>query len=156
MKHLGRFGLWQATDGVSSIEFAIVGSFLTFLLLGTLDFGMLFFQEMQIANAAQAGADYAMAHAYNATNVTSAAQGATNLSAVTVNPSTMLCGCPGTSGISSASCGAACPGAGTGTATGYVRVQANVSYRTVFPWFSTNPVTLSSTAYAICQNTTCS
>ena len=32
MKHLRRFRLWQATDGVSSIEFAIVGSFLTFLL----------------------------------------------------------------------------------------------------------------------------
>ena len=156
MKSLRRFGLWQATDGVSSIEFAIVGSFLMFLLLGTLDFGMVFFQEMQIANAAQAGADYAMAHAYNATNVTSAAQGATNLTGVTVNPSTMLCGCPGSSGVTSATCGSACPGANTGTATGYVKVQTTVSYRTVFPWFSSDPVSLTATAYAICQNTTCS
>ena len=98
MRRLQQFGLWRATEGVSSIEFAIVGAFLTFLLLGTLDFGMVFFEKMQLANAAQAGADYAMTHAYNSTNVTSAAQGATNLSSVTVNPSTMLCGCPSASG----------------------------------------------------------
>src|SRR5437764_9546401 len=157
MKHPQLFGLWRATEGSGSIEFAIVGTFLTLLLLGTLDFGMVFFQEMQIANAAQAGADYVMGRAYNATNVTSAAQGATNLTGVTVAPSTLLCGCPSTTGgVSSATCGTACPAANSGTATGYVKVQATVSYRTVFPWFSSNPVTLTSTAYAICQNTTCS
>src|SRR5438105_14897007 len=109
MKHFRRFGLWQAADGVSSIEFALVGTFLTFLLLGTLDFGMVFFQEMQIANAAQAGADYAMGRAYDSTKITSAAQGATNLSGVSVNPSTILCGCPGSSGITTATCGSVCP-----------------------------------------------
>lgn len=157
MTRLQRFRLWRATDGISSIEFALVGSFLTFLLLGTLDFGMLFFEQMQLANAAQAGADYAMMNAYNATNVTSAAQGATNLSGVSVNPSKMLCGCPSASGgVSSATCGTSCPGTNAGTATGYVKVQTSVTYRTVFPWFSSNPVTLTTTAYAICQNTTCS
>ena len=157
MQHLRRFRLWRATDGASSIEFALIGTFLTFLLLGTLDFGMVFFQQMQVANAAQAGADYVMGRAYNATSVTSAAQGATNLTGVTVNPSTVLCGCPSASGgVSSATCGSSCPGANAGLATGYVKVQTSVSYRTVFPWFATNPVTLSSTAYAICQHTTCS
>ena len=157
MKRLRRFRLWQAVDGVSSIEFAIVGTFLTFLLLGTLDFGMVFFHKMQLANAAQAGADYAMMHAYSSTAVTSAAQNATNLSGVTVNPSTILCGCPSASGgVSSATCGTSCPGANAGTATGYVKVNTTATYRTVFPWFSSNPVTLGATAYAICQNTTCS
>ena len=157
MSDLRRFRLWRATEGVSSIEFALVGAFLAFLALGTLDFGMLFFKQMQLANAAQAGADFAMMHAYDSTKVTSAAQNATNLSGVTVNPSTMLCGCPSASGgVSSATCGASCPGSNAGTATGYVKVQATVSYRTVFPWFSSNPVSLTAAAYAICQNTTCS
>lgn len=150
-----RSSLWAATDGASAIEFAVVGAFLSTLILGILDFGMLFFQQMQVATAAQAGANYAMGKAYNSTNVTNAANNATGLTGITVTASTVLCGCPSTTGISSATCGSPCANSAA-TATGYVKIQTQVNYKTIFPWPGlSNPVTLSGTAYAICQNTSC-
>ncbi len=50
--------LVQATDGVATIEAAIVMSLLLMILLGTLEFGLLFSAKYAITNAAREGARY--------------------------------------------------------------------------------------------------
>ena len=129
-------GLWGASAGVSAIEFAMVAGILSVLLLGIVDFGRGFWEQMQVGEAARAGAAYAANEGfagYNSTNIQSAATGATSLSGVQATPSSPFCGCPSvSSGITTSTCGAAC--ASGGTAGHYVTVTAQASFATLFTW----------------------
>jgi Flp pilus assembly protein TadG len=137
--------LWRAEDGVGAIEFAFVAGILSILLLGICDFGLGFWEKMQVANAARAGAEFAVRNGYNSTNIQTAVTNATNLSGVQANPApAQTCGCPdAATGVSTATCGATCPN-GT-TAGSYVTVNAQVSYSTIFAWPGiSSPLTLAS------------
>jgi Flp pilus assembly protein TadG len=46
--------------GTAAIEFAAVASFLSFLLLGLTDFGVGYWEKIEVGNAARAGAEYAV------------------------------------------------------------------------------------------------
>src|SRR5215470_10363377 len=59
--------LLAAVDGVSTIEFAVTASMLGTLAIGMLDFGMGLWQQMQVGNAARAGAQYASIKGYDST-----------------------------------------------------------------------------------------
>ena len=125
--------LWAASDGMGAIEFGFVAPVLLALTLGILDFGMAFWQQMEIANAADAGAQWGMDNVYNASSITSVVQNATGLSIASgnVTPSNP-CGCPTTTGVSTYSCGSTCP---DGTAPQpYIVVSAHVCYATLFSW----------------------
>jgi len=161
-----RFRLWRAEEGVSAVEFAFVAAALSWLILGVLDFGMIYWDQTQVSIAAQAGADYAAGNpaadttapptaiptSYS-TNIQSAVTGATSLATVSASPAPYhTCGCPtATGGIASFSCASNCD---TGGAAGtYVVVSATGSYSSIFPWFSNCPasgqcsVSLAATAF---------
>ena len=151
--------LAKAEEGVSTIEFAFVATALCALLLGIPDFGLGFWKQMEISNAADAGANYVMANGYTSTSsdaVSSAVNNATNLSGVTPN-SSQVCGCPTSSGVklgtgTPPACGASCSGVtgGSGTSLPYVTVTASVSYSTIFAWPGvSSPMTLTATAIAL-------
>ena len=161
MKPAQRPNLARADGGVAAIEFAAVAGALCVLLLGVLDFGLGFWEQMQVTHAANAGADYVMASGYSSstgsTNVQTAATNATNLTGLTVN-SNSVCGCPTSTGVKTGTglgtyptCGQTCTGVsgGSGNSLPYVTVNASVSYSTIFSWPGiSNPVTLSAVAIA--------
>lgn len=118
--------------GTAAVEFAIIGTMLTFLLLGAADFGIGYWQYIQVGNAARAGAEYAANNGWNQTAIQGAVTNATALGSVTATPApTQFCGCPdASSGITSKTCGAHCPHGGT--AGTYVTVNAQATYATLF------------------------
>jgi Flp pilus assembly protein TadG len=129
------FRLWRSREGLGAIELGFIAPVLLALLLGVLDFGMAFWQQMEIANAADAGAQWGMGNAYNGSSITTVAQSATNLSSVNVS-STNPCGCASNTGVSSGygtppSC-TACPDGST--AQTYIVVNTRICYSTLFHW----------------------
>jgi Flp pilus assembly protein TadG len=129
--------------GTAAIEFGLIASFLCFLLLGLTDFGMGYWEKMQVGNAARAGGEYAISIGWNPSNITTAVTNATGLSSITATPApTQTYGCPSASaGITAATNGSSCPGGGT--AGTYVTVNAKASYSTAFTYPGiANPPTL--------------
>jgi Flp pilus assembly protein TadG len=140
--------LGPADGGMSTIEFALVSSLLASLAVGVLDFGTGLLEQMEVGNAARAGADYAQVNAYNSSNITSAVQNATRLSVeVPTGTPLQFYGCPDvSSGISSVSVGTTCPST-SATAGRYVTVSAQTSYSTIFTYPGIpNPLTLTASA----------
>jgi Flp pilus assembly protein TadG len=121
--------------GVSTIEFAFVVSFLCLLAVGVVDFGMGLWEQMQVGNAARAGAEYAAANGWTSNspgNIETEATSATGLSSISATASES-CGCPNAStGITSATCGSSC--ASGGTAGTYVTVTASATYSTIITY----------------------
>jgi Flp pilus assembly protein TadG len=131
--------LWAASDGLGAIEFGFIAPFLLLMLLGVLDFGMAFWQQMEIANAADAGAQWGMTNTYDQDKIRTVARSATNLTGTTISPSN-TCGCVNsatntiTTGYGSPGSCSACPtGSVSSTASNYIVVNANVCYKPVFP-----------------------
>jgi len=130
------FGRELGTAGAAAVEFAILSSLLVLMMVAVIDLGMGLYRGIQVRNAAQAGAAYAMAKGYNASSMTSAILNATSFSQVSASPApTQFCGCPTTAGITTATCGSAC--AGGSTAGTYVTASATGSYTTLmrYPLF---------------------
>ncbi|MGF6305962.1 Flp pilus assembly protein TadG [Bradyrhizobium sp. i1.8.4] len=116
--------------GVAAIEFGIMIPLLSLMVVSVTDIGLALFRKMQVENAAQAGAQYAIVRGFDAAGVTSAVTAATNSTAITASPKPyQFCGCPTSTGISTVSCGAVCPsGAQAGT---YAMVSAQGTYYTL-------------------------
>jgi Flp pilus assembly protein TadG len=142
--------LWAAQDGVSAIEFAFISGILSILILGICDFGVGFWEQMQVSNAALAGAQFALKNGYDSSNIQTAVLNSTNLGGMQASPDPVqVCGCPDTTnGVTvetgtPPTCTFVCPdGSIAGT---FVTVSAQVSYRTLFAWpLITNPMTLAS------------
>ena len=93
--------------GVTAIEFAIIGPILIGMFISIVDLGLGLYNQIQLANAAQAGADYAMQKGYDATAMTTVAQAATRLTGLTVTTS-QFCGCPSSTGVTVTSCSSNC------------------------------------------------
>jgi Flp pilus assembly protein TadG len=128
--------LWRATEGLGAVELGFIAPVLLTLLLGIIDFGMAFWEQMQIANAADAGAQWGMANTYDSTSISTVAQSATNLGNSVNVSSTNPCGCASNSGVTSGygtppNC-SACPD-GT-TAQSYIVVTTQICYTTLFQW----------------------
>ena len=119
--------------GVASIELAIIAPTLLLFLVCTLDLGLGLYRGMRVQNAAQAGIQYAVAHGFKPDSISSAVTNATSLADISVDPApSQFCGCPGSTGITAAACGATCP-SGLQAAT-YVKVSARATYNTLFPY----------------------
>ena len=83
----------DGTEGAALVEFTIFAPLLVVMSIYTMDFGLYFFNNLEIQNAAQAGAQWAIANRnYNSSDIATAAKNATNFTAVTVN-SSQFCGC---------------------------------------------------------------
>ncbi len=125
--------LWAARDGLGAVEFGFIAPFLLTLLLGVIDFGMAYWRQMEIANAADAGAQWGMSNAYNIDSIRTVARSATNLatSDVNVEPSNP-CGCASDSGVTVYSCSGLCPD--SSAPKPYIIVNARICHSTLFTW----------------------
>lgn len=123
----------REAEGVAAIEFAVIVPVLIVLMVCTVEFGLAFHHRMQVHNAAQAGAQYAMVRGFNASAITSAVLNATSYAEISATPApTQFCGCATEAGVTETACGTPCPG---GTTPGsYVRVSAHAVHRTLVPY----------------------
>jgi Flp pilus assembly protein TadG len=100
-----RLAIWRAirtilvgeegTSGAALLEFTLFAPLLVIMSIYTMDFGLFFFNKIEIQNAAQAGAHWALANGiYNSGDIQTAAKNATPLPAsqITVT-SNQFCGC---------------------------------------------------------------
>ena len=53
---------WSETNGAALVEFTIFAPLLVVTSIYTMDFGLLFYNKMEVQNAAQAGVDWAIAN----------------------------------------------------------------------------------------------
>ena len=81
-------------SGASAIEFAMIGAFLSIVLLNVIDIGLFYYNKMEITSAVRAGAQYALVNedATDATIIT-VVENATNMTGINVVVNTELCGC---------------------------------------------------------------
>jgi Flp pilus assembly protein TadG len=134
-----------AIAGVAAIELALVSPLVLTGVLGAGEVGMTIFRQTQVSFAAQAGADYALAHGFNATNVSNAIVNATTYTAIAATPAPgQFCGCPTASGVSvggAPPCSATCSGGFT--AGTYVTASSQAQFSPIIPnpW-QTSTVTL--------------
>ena len=127
-------GVFANRSGVSAVEFALAVPLLVTILTLLVDFGMGFYEKMQVEDAAQAGAQYALLHGWNSQSIQDAVTNATRLSGVSASPApTQTCGCPSGSAITTVTdCTAACSnGLTPGT---YVTVNAQATYTPLFAY----------------------
>jgi Flp pilus assembly protein TadG len=118
------------TRGAAAIEFGFMIPLFSLMVVSVTDIGLAVYRKMQVENAAQAGAQYAIARGFNITGISNAVTSATNSSAVSASPPPIeYCGCPTSTGVSSVSCGTVCSGgAVAGT---YAKVSAQATYYTL-------------------------
>jgi Flp pilus assembly protein TadG len=148
LRHIAGFA--RGREGTAAVEFSVAAPILVVIFIPLIDIGMAVYQQMQVQDAAQAGAQYAMAHGWNSSAIVSAVTSATPLS-VSASPSpAKSCGCPASSSVSAASCGSTCPdGQTAGT---YVTVGAQATYVPLLPYpLMGSSVTLSAQATARIQ-----
>jgi len=112
--------------GIAAIEFAVMAPLLLALILSIIELGLATRDSMRAQSAAATGAYYAMQKGFNATNISSAVVNGTGAVGLSASPApTLFCGCPTTTGISTATCGAICTGGIP--ARQYVKVNASIS-----------------------------
>jgi Flp pilus assembly protein TadG len=118
------------TEALAGIEFGLLVPILLMLTVCTVDLGIAAYDVMQVENAAQAGGEYATVHGYNVTSISNAITSATTLSGLTASPApTEFCGCPSSSGITTATCNSTCS---DGSIAGvYVAASATATYTTL-------------------------
>jgi len=118
--------------GNAAIELALLATPLMLLAIGTADYGLGVYQQMEVQNAAQAGAEYARKHGFSATGISSAITAATPLTVTATPAPAQSCGCPSGTAITPATCGTTCA---SGLAAGtYVTVGAQAIYTTLVPY----------------------
>jgi Flp pilus assembly protein TadG len=121
------------TSGVAAIEFGIIVPILVLMVVATADIGMGFYRKMQVEDAAQAGAAWAIKNGFDANAISNAVTSATSAPAISVSPTPVqFCGCASGSSISTVTCGTTCSGgalAGT-----YTTVSAQMAYNTILPY----------------------
>jgi Flp pilus assembly protein TadG len=123
----------NCTEGVAAIELGLILPVLVVAFIGTLDLGIGIYRKMQVQNAAQAGAAYALTHGFIPNAIKTATTGATSYTAVAATPDPVqFCGCASASGVSSATCGSTC--AGGAQAGTYVTVSAQATYAPLIPY----------------------
>ena len=113
--------------GVAAVEFALATPLLATILTVLVDFGFGFYEKMQVEDAAQAGAQYALLYGWDSTAIQNAVTNATPLSGLSATPApTKTCGCPSGTSVTAATCGATCSnGLSAGT---YVTISAQATY----------------------------
>ena len=116
------------TDAASAVEFAILVPVLTLMVIAISDIGFAVYRKIQVEDAAQAGAQWAVRNGFDSNGISNAVTSATN-SPITASPAPQeFCGCATGSSVSVATCGAPCPGgAKAGT---YATVSSQLVFNT--------------------------
>lgn len=133
MKTMRWAHLWRERSGLGAIEFGFIAPVLATMLLGVIDFGMAFWEQMEVANAADAGAQWGMSNSFDSSSITSVVKGSTNLSIADSHISaTNPYGCPTTTGVTTYASSTTCPDGSTSKQ--YIVVTASICYATIFSW----------------------
>jgi Flp pilus assembly protein TadG len=123
----------RCTQGAAAAELGLIAPLMLLMGVGIFDFGEAIFTDMEVQNAAQAGAQYAVANGFDAKAVSAAVQATTNFTSVSATPApNQFCGCATNSGVNELSCNSTCTG-GSSPGT-YVTVSALGSYTTMIPY----------------------
>lgn len=121
-----------AEAGNAAVEFALCSTLLMTMLIPVVDLGMAFYQQMQVQTAAEAGAQYAMAHGWDSTAISNAITASTPLSVSASPAPAETCGCPNGSAVAAATCSTYCP---NGDLAGkYVTASAQLTYSPIVPY----------------------
>lgn len=125
--------LASAADGSAAIELAVGAPMLALILSALVDVGQGFYQLIQVQNAAQAGAQYALRHGWDSASIQNAVLAATTLATISASPvPSQSCGCPAGNAITTVACGSSCS---DGTKAGtYVTVNARSPYTPMLPF----------------------
>jgi Flp pilus assembly protein TadG len=116
-------------SGAAMVEFTIFGPMLVAMAIYTMDYGLITFNRMEVQNAAQAGAQYAVVNnTYDSTAISTAVTGATKFTAVAAT-SSQFCGCPAATKVTV--CSASCDTCSTGTCA--INVQGHYVTVTATP-----------------------
>jgi Flp pilus assembly protein TadG len=126
----------RSAGGNAAVEFALAAPVLVGLLVPLADLGIAYSRQIQVQQAAQAGAQYAVFHPWNSTSpatISNVVTAATGLSGVAASPAPKeFCGCPSGSAIAAAACASTCP---DGQPPGYfVTVSARTIYSPPLPY----------------------
>jgi Flp pilus assembly protein TadG len=123
----------ESLSGAAAIEFGVVAAILMLMSVALTDVGMGFYRKMQVQNAAQAGARYAMRYGFLSSLIQNAVTAATPNGDIAATPApTQFCGCPTASGIAVSDCTSTCTDGGA--AGSYVSVSAQTSYSTILSY----------------------
>jgi len=76
----------RCTSGVAAVEFALISPLLAFMVIATVDIGMGIYRQMQVENATQAGAQWAIKNGYDSTSISNAVTSATSAPGISVSP----------------------------------------------------------------------
>ena len=147
-------------DGIAGsalVEFTLVAPLLVVWSIYTMDFGLRFYRQMQVQNAAQAGVDWAIAnHVFNATAITQAV----NNSYYNTDPNFTIsvstgypierCGCPSSTGVTFTlnTAPAPCPVCGGSVGGLYVTVQTQATWTSFIQYGLFPSATYTLTAHA--------
>ncbi|HTY69287.1 MAG TPA: TadE/TadG family type IV pilus assembly protein [Alphaproteobacteria bacterium] len=124
--------LLRQCGGNAALELAFLAPPLMLLAVGTVDYGLAMYNQIEVQNAAQAGAEYVLKHGYSVAGISGAVTSATPLTVSATPAPTQTCGCPSGTSITPATCGTSCPsGLTAGT---YVTVNAQATYTTLVPY----------------------
>lgn len=116
--------------GTAALEFGLAIPVFLILIAGTAEIGFGVYEAMQLANSVEAGALYAAKNGFDSTGISNSVVNATSLSGITATPApAQFCGCPSSTGVITATCGANC--ASGGTAGTYVQVNAAYTHQTI-------------------------
>jgi Flp pilus assembly protein TadG len=142
---------WRERKATSAIELALVLPLIAGMIVPLADLGLGAYTKMQVENAAQAGADYALkTGGFNSTNISNAVTNATGLTGVSATPApSESCACVG--GTPATITNTTAPPCSTGCASGnegvYVTVNAQASYAPLFPYPAIpSPITFNATS----------
>jgi hypothetical protein len=100
---------------------------LALMVVAVADIGLGVVRKMQVEDAVQLGAAYAVVHGFDASAI-SAVVTSGNSTISASPPPTQSCGCAGGSSVTTVDCGSICPGGAT--AGRYVTVSAQTTYST--------------------------
>ncbi len=124
--------LLSQCGGNAALELAFLAPPLMLLAVGTVDYGLAMYNQIEVQNAAQAGAEYVLKHGYSVAGISGAVTSATPLTVSATPAATLSCGCPSGTSITPAACNSNCPSGLT--AGNYVTVNAQATYTTLVPY----------------------
>src|SRR2546429_175313 len=118
--------------GAAMIEFTLFAPLLVVMSIYTTDFGLLMYRQMQVQNAAQAGANWAISNRiFNDARIRAAVTNATTYTDISVSSVIEECGCPSSTGVNvtlTPYTGGSCPVCGGSVGGLYVTVQTQATW----------------------------
>jgi hypothetical protein len=120
-------GLVRDLSGLAAVELGLLAPLLILIAICTAELGMGIHRKMQVENAMQAGAAYAVVRGFNVEAIELTITSANPSAGVTAFPAPrQFCGCPTGIGIEEVACSASCvSGLSAGT---YAQISARGGY----------------------------